>query len=348
MQILANPDDSVFGSASSPQGEPTWQQIMKNAVRTADTLLEAVGLDGKSVPLAKPDGKFPVFVPQPYLQRIEQGNPSDPLLRQVLPLAEEDFSPANFVTDPLSEGAATLGDGLLQKYQGRVLVVTTGACAIHCRYCFRRHFPYQTAPRGDEKWQATLEQISGDPTVNEVILSGGDPLTLADEKLAFIFDAIAQIKHLRRIRIHTRLPIVIPQRVTDRLLELMLTARSQHNLQITTVVHSNHPNEIDEPVTDALKRLNQASSQLLNQSVLLAGVNDTADALVALSQKLLAAETLPYYLHQLDRVQGASHFEVDIETGKQIIQQMRGRLPGFGVPRYVQEIAGEASKTVIV
>jgi len=190
---------------------------MKNAVRTADTLLEAVGLDGKSVPLAKPDGKFPVFVPQPYLQRIEQGNPSDPLLRQVLPLAEEDFSPANFVTDPLSEGAATLGDGLLQKYQGRVLVVTTGACAIHCRYCFRRHFPYQTAPRGDEKWQATLEQISGDPTVNEVILSGGDPLTLADEKLAFIFDAIAQIKHLRRIRIHTRLPIVIPQRVTDRL-----------------------------------------------------------------------------------------------------------------------------------
>ena len=320
---------------------------MKSAIRDGKKLLAAVGLGKSGISLAEAACDFPVFVPQPYLDRIEKGNPHDPLLRQVLPLADEDLPVEGFSIDPICENDAVVGDGVLQKYRGRVLVITTGACAIHCRYCFRRFFPYDMAPAGDAGWLETIRQIENDTGVNEVILSGGDPLTLSNEKLSFVLQAAARIPHVERIRIHTRLPVVIPQRVDDGLIELLQSTQSAHDVQVVFVIHANHPNEIDGPVNASMELLNNTVGQLLNQSVLLAGVNDNIQSLVGLSEKLLAAGALPYYLHQLDKVRGTSHFEVDIDRGKQLIEEMRGLLPGYGVPRFVQEIPGQPGKTVL-
>lgn len=324
---------------------------MKSAIRSTEKLLSAVELDhlideNGAVPAGA--DQFSVFVPLPFLSRIKKGNVNDPLLRQVLPIAAEDESPAHFSTDPLGEQAATLQDGVLQKYQRRVLVIASSACAINCRYCFRRHFPYETAAIGDARWQKTIDQIAADPSVNEVILSGGDPLTVSDQKLESIIERIAAVPHVVRLRIHSRLPIVIPQRVTSRLTSALKNFnQSQAGRQTIMVVHCNHANEIDSDVQQSLEQLSVACTQLLNQSVLLAGVNDNDDALVNLSERLLASHVLPYYLHQLDPIEGAAHFEVDIEKGLRLVAAMRARLPGFGVPRYVQEIAGEPNKTVL-
>jgi len=260
-----------------------------------------------------------------------------------LPLDAEDDSPTHYSVDPLGEDAATVQPGLLQKYHGRLLVVATGACAIHCRYCFRRHFPYSDGPGGPALRDQLAAALAKDETLEEVILSGGDPLTLVDGAFSSLVDTIEAAAHIKRLRIHTRLPIVIPQRVTQALVDRLSSSR----LQKVVVVHSNHANEIDQEVEDSLRRLASTGAMMLNQSVLLSGVNDSADALVDLSQRLLDADVLPYYLHQLDPVIGAAHFEVPIERGLELIAAIRARLPGYAVPRYVQEIAGEPNKTVL-
>ena len=321
---------------------------MKQAIRTVENLFSEVHLKSGQHQLPPEALEFPVFVPIPYLNRIEKGNPQDPLLRQVLPVREEAFSPEHFEKDPLDEESATIESGLLKKYRGRVLVIASGSCAINCRYCFRRHFPYETASLGQSRWQQVLASIRSDLSINEIILSGGDPLTVPDGPFAKILDRICSIEHIEKIRIHSRLPIVIPQRVTSGLLEAMRRFRnSRADRQVYFVVHTNHPNELDSSVCEALKAIKNSVTQLMNQSVLLAGVNDDVDTLAQLSERLLVAETLPYYLHQLDPIQGTAHFEVPISRGVDLVREMRKRLPGFGVPRYVQELAGEPNKTVL-
>jgi EF-P beta-lysylation protein EpmB len=275
---------------------------------------------------------------------MRPGDPDDPLLRQVLPLSEE-LSPApGFDIDPVDDSAAELTPGVLQKYNGRALLVTTGACAVHCRYCFRRHFPYAEHQIRGESWQDALVYIAGDPSISEVILSGGDPLSVSDARLAEMLGDLAGIPHLRRLRIHTRLPIVLPSRVDEGLLEALAT-----NLhQLVVVVHANHAQEIDGEVAAALERLRGARATVLNQAVLLAGVNDEAGALCELSETLFAAGVLPYYLHLLDRVSGAAHFAVDEERARRLVGEMTARLPGYLVPRLVREMAGAPSKVPLL
>jgi EF-P beta-lysylation protein EpmB len=335
MTILATQSESVRA------GSETWQQQMKSAIRDVETLRLRLKLPVDSRIGAKAAKQFPVFVPLPFLGRMSPGDPDDPLLRQVLPVSEEDEAPSGFSLDPLHESAAARTPGMLQKYAGRVLLITTGACAIHCRYCFRRHFPYQDSPKSGAQWQSAIEQIADDPSIEEVILSGGDPLTLVDEQLATLIEQLKPIRHLKRLRVHTRLPIMIPQRVTARLVEI-LTDQPFHPV---VVIHANHANELDESVRVATRRLLDAGVTMLNQTVLLRGVNDNAAVLIQLSQRLLDCRVLPYYLHQLDPVVGAAHFEVAPERGLELIQEMRAALPGYAVPRYVKELAGEPNKT---
>jgi EF-P beta-lysylation protein EpmB len=336
MAILATQPDSVRAGSS------TWKSQMKAAIRDVETLWERLELPMESVPRADAARLFPVFVPLPFLARMKPGDPNDPLLRQVLPFPDEDKSPEHFSQDPLGEAEATLQPGLLQKYAGRVLLVTTGACAVHCRYCFRRHFPYDAAPGSLVQWQPAIEEIADDPSIEEVILSGGDPLTSVDEQLAGLIGQLQQIPHLKRLRVHTRLPIMIPQRVTSRLVEILSGSR----LQAIVVIHANHANEMDDSVDDAIKKLWSAGVTLLNQTVLLRGINDNANALIQLSRRLLDSRVMPYYLHQLDPVVGAAHFEVPKQRGVELIEAMRAELPGYAVPRYVKELAGEPNKTI--
>ena len=350
--ILSPNADSVRATTRRSLGfqpvheEPhvTWQEAIKHAVRDAQRLCSVLKLDNDLVGLsATAAASFPVFAPREFIRRMVPGDPQDPLLRQVLATKDEEINPPGFANDPVGDTEATLSPGLIRKYRSRALLITTGACAIHCRYCFRRHFPYQTAPKSVDDWLPALDEIAGDRQIDEVILSGGDPLTLVDDALAGLAERIARIDHVQRLRIHTRLPIVIPQRVTSELLNWLRGTR----LTTILVVHANHPNEIDEAVAQSLARLAAVGVPVLNQSVLLRGVNDDVDALVQLSRRLVNLRVMPYYLHQLDRVRGAAHFEVPGERGMQLVDEMRKHLPGYAVPRFVQEIAGEESKTLI-
>lgn len=257
-------------------------------------------------------------------------------------MADELRRPAGFSTDPVGDLAARQVPGLLHKYQGRALLLVTGGCAVHCRYCFRRFFPYSEAA-GPNTWQQALDAIAHDPSIEEVILSGGDPLVLPDEHLAELVHRLAEVEHVQRLRVHTRLPVVIPQRVTDELVAWLRGTR----LTSVVVVHVNHPQELDEPTMASLRRLSAAGIPLLNQAVLLAGINDRVDVLAELSRKLIAAGVLPYYLHQLDRVAGAAHFEVPPAKGKRLVAELRRQLPGYLVPRYVREVAGAPYKVVL-
>ena len=335
MTILPNSSELVGADL-------TWQQHMKSAVRCAGELARQLEIPFESICPVQSDGPFPLFVPLPYLARIEPGNPNDPLLKQVLPSYQENANESGSA-DPVSESEFLLTPGLLQKYQGRALLVVNGTCAIHCRYCFRRHFPYDKIAAGRESWREPLAAIAKDESITEVILSGGDPLTLIDDSIEELFGEIEAIDHVSRIRIHTRLPIVIPQRVTSNLIEVIRRSR----LDFVVVVHCNHANEIDEAVAASLQDLRPVVSALLNQSVLLRGVNDNAASLISLSERLIETGTLPYYLHQLDPVRGAMHFEVSVEEGLQLIESMRAQIPGYLVPRYVREIPGKASKTIL-
>ena len=270
---------------------------MRRAIRDPAELCRLLELPHELVEPAREAAEtFGLFVPLEFLRRIERGNPRDPLLRQVLPLGEELAEAPGFTADPVGDLASQTAPGLLHKYQGRALLVVTGACPVHCRYCFRRHFPYGEGPRSVQQFAPALDVIASDKSIEEVIFSGGDPLTVVDDRLAELADAIAEMEHIKRLRIHTRMPIMIPQRVTGELLDWLTNTR----LSPVVVVHANHANEIDEAVAASLTQLADAGDMLLNQSVLLRGVNDYAAALIELSKRLLETRVLPYYLHQLD------------------------------------------------
>jgi len=331
--------------APSPAaGQSDWRSELREAVRDPVELCRRLGLPVQQA-LSGADGsaQFPVFVPPSYLARIEPGDPNDPLLLQVMPVAEEADRAAGFSRDPVGDAAAALQPGVLKKYAGRALLIVTGACAVHCRYCFRRHFPYEESPHSEAGWDEALKTIAADRSITEIILSGGDPLTLVDERLATLVNKIAAIEHVSRLRVHTRLPVMIPARVTDGLVAWMTSSR----LTPIMVIHANHAQELDELVGAAVDQLRHAGIMLLNQAVLLRGVNDSLVAQIGLCERLIEIGVQPYYLHQLDRVAGAAHFEVPLETGRQLIAELRARLPGYAVPRYVQEIPGESSKTVL-
>ncbi|MCE9552772.1 MAG: EF-P beta-lysylation protein EpmB [Planctomycetes bacterium] len=328
-------------SAKSPVA-PSWQQSIRHAVRAPDELWRLLSLPASLLPAARRASElFPLFAPREYIARMRPGDPDDPLLRQVLPLGDELESADGFTADPVGDAAAACGPGLLRKYRTRALLITTGVCAIHCRYCFRRHYPYDELPRSLDEWEPALAEIAADATLDEVILSGGDPLMLTDGRLTELAERLAAIPHLTRLRMHTRLPIVIPARVCDALIGWLRGTR----LAPIVVIHANHAAELDGEVAAALAKLADAGIVLLNQSVLLRGVNDEADALTDLSRRLVDLRVMPYYLHQLDRVAGAAHFEVSPDRGRKLIEELRTRLPGYAVPRYVQEVPGAESKT---
>jgi len=319
-----------------------WQQAMKTAVRDARTLCRLLELPVELAEQASRAGNpFPVFAPLGYVARMKPGDPSDPLLRQVLPLAAEDEPVQGFMSDPVGDQTAQRTAGLLQKYSGRALMIATGACAVHCRYCFRRHFPYHETPRSLDDWQPAIDLIAEDNSIHEVILSGGDPLTIGDQPLSQLVERLAKIQHVNRLRVHTRLPIMIPERVTGGLLDWLRGTR----LTPIVVIHANHAQEIDDAVAGALARLVDAGVPVLNQAVLLRGINDNADALANLCERLVDLRVMPYYLHQLDRVAGAAHFEVPEDVGRELIADLRRRLPGYAVPQYVRETAGEMHKS---
>jgi len=349
--FLANSEQP--GVADSLQ-TASWQRELANAVRTVEDLFRRLGLNPddsatqerlRSAGIGAADSdtlrRFPVLVPENFLVRMQPGDVQDPLLLQVLPQFAEGLVVPGFVPDAVGDLDARRTAGVLQKYAGRVLLIATSACAIHCRYCFRRDYPYAEEPRRLIDWQPALDVIAADTSITEVIFSGGDPLMLNDARLLALCSAIDDIPHIERIRFHTRMPIVLPSRVTPDLLSLLTALRTQPIM----VVHANHANELVGDCALALKKLVRAGLPVLNQAVLLAGVNDRIEALESLCRRLINLGVMPYYLHQLDRVSGTAHFEADREQGRQLIEQLAARLPGYAVPRFVQEIPGESSKT---
>jgi EF-P beta-lysylation protein EpmB len=313
---------------------------MAEAVRDPGELLALLGLDAQDLPpLQPPGGAFPMRVPRYFVGLMRPGDRNDPLLAQVLPLAAEQETVPGYHGDPVGDLAAMTRHGMLQKYRGRALMVTTGACAVHCRYCFRRHFPYgeRSALR---QWRAALAAVRDQPGIGELILSGGDPLSLSDALLATLLDEAGQIPQLRRLRIHTRVPVVLPSRVTSRLTRML----SESRLPVVMVIHANHPNEITPELNVAMQRLTTTGTKLLNQSVLLKSVNDSADTLVTLSESLFDIGVLPYYLHLLDAVAGAAHFDVPLKQAEQLLDELRVGLPGYLVPRLVREVSGQPYK----
>ena len=325
---------------------PLWQREWQNSFRNLEGLLEFLVLDPQQAPHPlHPNPSFPIRVPRSFALRMHKGDWNDPLLRQVLPLHSETEERAGFTSDAVGDGNAQDGPGVLRKYQGRALLLLSGACAVHCRYCFRREYPYEDLPAAKADWDRTYLELEADPTLEEILFSGGDPLSLSDSNLRWHWEHALAIPQVKRIRIHTRLPVVLPSRIDSGFLKLVeeMAARKPFFM----VLHINHANEINAELKDHLQALRSAGAVLLNQSVLLRGVNDTADALVALSEQLLDCSILPYYLHQLDRVRGAWHFEVPEKEGLILMDELRQRLPGYGVPKYVREIAGEGSKVEI-
>ena len=343
-QILTTADE-IVPTGSTDFAQPDWQQAMRLAIRSASELRRVLDLPPGDATTAQAEASFPTFVSREFLSRIERGNLQDPLLRQVLPIREENDVLDGFGGDPVGDNASTIAPGLLQKYARRALVITTGVCGIHCRYCFRREFDYSAASKGlslqSETWQPAVDQLAARKEIDEVILSGGDPLTLSDLKLDRLLSAIEAIPHVKRLRIHSRMPIVIPQRVTDRLVNRLRSGR----LAAWMVVHCNHANEIDRGVEAALSKMIDGGIPVLNQSVLLRGVNDSIETMESLCRRLVDLRVQPYYLFQLDRVTGAAHFETDVKFGVAIIDELRNRLPGYAVPQFVVENAGKKSKT---
>jgi EF-P beta-lysylation protein EpmB len=327
----------------APRQPAAWQIELAQAISDPRQLLQVLGLTQAGLVLRAPARHFSLRVPRGYVARMRPGDPDDPLLRQVLPLDAEDQINPGFGKDPVGDLAALAGPGVLHKYQGRALVITTGACAIHCRYCFRRHFPYAEAQGHGADWAPVLDYLARDDSIEEVILSGGDPLALSDSRLAVLSAGLDRIAHLQRLRIHTRLPIVLPERVDADLLGWLGATR----LKLVMVLHANHAQEFDTGVDIALARLRDAGVCLLNQSVLLRGVNDSVDTLRGLSMRLFEAGVLPYYLHLLDRVQGAAHFEVPETEARALLLELAGHLPGYLLPRLVREQAGAPAKQLV-
>ncbi|HAO99256.1 MAG TPA: EF-P beta-lysylation protein EpmB [Fibrobacteres bacterium] len=333
--------------ASSPATVPQWQREWQDSFRNTGELLEFLGLEPHSVAeLPDLDPRFPLLVPRSYAERMRKRDWNDPLLKQVLATRHEEQERTGFIADAVGDLAAEEVPGVLRKYHGRTLLVLTGICAVHCRYCFRREFPYDELPMTRSKWNGVYVRLKADPSVEEILFSGGDPLSLSDANLRWHWEQAIAIPQIKRLRIHTRLPVVLPSRLDENFLG-MVSELSKFK-PVYLVIHANHANEISKEVVSRLKALRDSGAVVLNQSVLLRGVNDHADALVELSERLLDAGALPYYLHQLDRVRGAWHFEVPEETGLKLMEDLRKRLPGYGVPKYVREIAGAASKTELI
>ncbi len=322
----------------------SWQRALATAVRDPFELMRLLELDampGVSLEAAR---QFRLLAPHSYVRRMRKGDPHDPLLRQILPLDAELQPGEGYQFDPVGDQQAMVADGVLHKYQGRVLLVTTGACAVHCRYCFRRHFPYADANPARADWQAAVDYISANADVEEVLLSGGDPLTLSDERLQVLCEKLADIPHVRRIRFHSRLPVVLPERIDAGFIAWI----SALPVQVIMVIHANHAQELDaSDVRQALSALRMANVLLLNQAVLLRGVNDTVASLRALSEALIEQQVMPYYLHVLDKVQGAAHFDVPETEALALLAALRQQVPGYMMPQLVREVAGEASKTPI-
>ncbi len=320
-----------------------WQQSLAQSITDVKDLCSRLNLDAESSEKILSQSHFPVRISPEFLKRMRPGDIEDPLLKQALPTQKELIKDPLYSLDPLEEKRFNPVPGLLHKYQSRVLLTVTGACAIHCRYCFRRNFPYEENTPGIEGWNQALDYIAQDPKIEEVIFSGGDPLVVKDAQLSKLAKKLQEIPHLKRLRIHTRLPIMIPSRIDEELLEWLGNSR----LNPVVVLHCNHPNEIDEEVENAFDRLRTAKITLLNQSVLLKGINDDAETLIQLSKRLFENGVLPYYLHLLDPVDGAAHFDVSETRALELIRIMTEELSGYLVPKLVREFPGKASKTLI-
>ena len=349
-------------SGSEPEHGVDWQTAIKRAVRDSARLRALLGLptthdksklqhkshtqgtteNGLGSHVAA-EAQFPTFVPLEYLRRIKPGDPNDPLLLQVLPTHHEDHSHVGETSDPVGDLDAMAVPGIIHKYHGRALMVVTGACGVHCRYCFRREFPYQEDSGTADRWEQAIAYLASHTEIEEVLLSGGDPLTRTDAALAQLIDQIEGIGHIRRLRIHSRMPVVIPQRITKSLVERLASSR----LTVWFVIHANHPRELDHDVLASLGRLIDRGIPVLNQAVLLRGVNDDAATLIQLCRQLVDHRVQPYYLHQLDRVHGTGHYEVSVQRGQELMAELQAALPGYAVPKYVVEEAGRASKTRI-
>lgn len=344
MPIIPLSDDSLQSDS--------WQLELRHAIRSVAELSQRLNVTLADVPT-----DFPLLVPQAYVSRMKQGDVTDPLLRQILPVTEEHHVQSeHFSLDPLKELANIQGqpsdqlgnpkrqpNGLIQKYHGRALIIATGACAVNCRYCFRRHFPYSQAKPSKQGWSELIDYVAKTTDLKEVILSGGDPLIMKDDYLGKFMRELDAIPHVEMLRIHTRTPIVLPSRVCNALTDWISTLKKP----LTMVLHSNHPNEIDSAVAAATAKLKEAGVNLLNQSVLLRDVNDQPQTLIALSKRLFQAGVLPYYLHVMDPVAGAEHFDVPPDEGHLLIRAMSEALPGYLVPRFVQEVPGTLAKQIL-
>lgn len=330
-------------SARMSSAMPDWQRLLADGVRTPSELLALVQVSPESLVTAYglPGAQlttppFGLLVPRGFVARMRKNDPLDPLLRQVLPIALETHEAPGFSADPVGDQAAMIVPGVLHKYFGRVLFIVNGACAIHCRYCFRREFPYSAASTSPSQIDGAVRYVASDASIEEVILSGGDPLTMRDRDLRELIGMLASIPHVTRIRVHTRLPVVIPERITVELVQALESTR----LLPVVVIHANHGNEIDDAVISAMTKVRRAGIALLNQAVLLRGVNDSVEALRDLSERLFAAGVLPYYLHLLDRVRGSAHFEVTDVRARELMSDLMRYLPGYLVPRLVREVQG--------
>lgn len=320
---------------------PLWRRIQRNNFTDWKHLLSFLGFEINSLNLQIfPSSKFPLNLPQRLAEKIEKNNWDDPILRQFIPTTNENKHSQLFVLDPVSDSSFLKKPKLLHKYHGRALLVCTSACAMHCRYCFRQHFDYETK---DKSFSEEISVIANDETIQEVLLSGGDPLSLSDVHLQSLFESLEGISHLKRIRFHTRFPIGIPERIDESFIRLLASCKKQ----IIFVIHCNHPNEFDEEIFAYLRKIQQLGIPILSQSVLLSGVNDKVEILKSLFELLSDHGIIPYYLHQLDRVQGAAHFEVSEENGKALMNRLSKLLPGYAVPKYVKEVPNLPSKTII-
>lgn len=321
--------------------ESNWQKELASAFTDPEQLLKYLQFEPqKYADDIRARKLFPMRVPLPFANRIKKGDINDPLLMQVFPLKQEFDTAKDFVQDPLQEQQSQT-PGMLHKYQSRVLLIVRGGCAVNCRYCFRRHFPYADNAVNKQGWQEALDYIRADPQINEVIFSGGDPLMANDEHLAWLTEQIESISHVTRLRVHTRLPVVIPNRINANLIKWFSNSR----LQAVMVLHINHANEIDQALADKLLLLKNSGVTLLNQAVLLRNINDNVDAQQQLSERLFSAGILPYYIHMLDKVEGASHFDVSEQRALEIMAELIKRQPGFLVPKLVRELAGQPGKT---
>lgn len=327
----------------------TWQEQLADLIRDPEELCKVLALDFGEFKQQHMAGmlaaqqSFELRVPRSFVRRMVPGDLQDPLLLQVLPQGQEVLDQPGFTADPLAEKAANRAPGIIQKYHGRVLLLVSSACAIHCRYCFRRHFPYADHRQSRSEWQEALDAIAADTSINEVIYSGGDPLSAPDRQLAWFTDQISQIPHIKTLRVHTRLPIVIPDRIDQQCLAWL----AQDRLKVVVVLHSNHPNEIDGQVGAVIEKMQGLGILLLNQAVLLKGVNDKVTTLATLSETLFHWGVLPYYLHLLDKVAGAQHFDLPESEAIALHTALKGRLPGYLVPKLAKEVPAANAKVVL-